>query len=73
MNVWPQNRGKVGKGSEPSMWLASKSMTRSCGSQQPGPISSYVVAIICILVRSNPPSMPSGVADCGMATKLFWT
>ena len=73
MNVWPQKRGNVGNGSEPSTQLTSKSFLRSTGSQQPGRMSSYVVAVIVMSVLSNFDRSPFGVETFGMATNFFWT
>ena len=48
---------------------------RSSRSQQPLRISSYVVAVMVILVRSKTRSpFSSSVTDArGMATNFFWT
>src|SRR5882757_4282029 len=53
LNVWPQNRGNVGNGSDPSTQLISKSFLRSLASQHPGRMSSYVTAVIVMTVLSN--------------------
>ena len=64
MNVWPQNRGKLGKASDASTWFISMSSTRAFGSQQPRRISSYVMPVTLTSSRSKPAAAESRV--CGI-------
>src|SRR3954462_14527216 len=73
LNVWPQKRGNVGNGRDPSTQLSSKSFLRSLASQQPGRMSSYVVAVIVMTVLSNVDGSSFCVADFGIATNFFCT
>lgn len=52
VNVWPQNRGKVGKQSADWTWLMSMSASRSGTENEPGRICSYVMTSSLISSRS---------------------
>ena len=53
-NVWPQNRGNVGKQSDASVQFMSMSSRRAFESQQPLRMSSIVIGVIVTSSRGYP-------------------